>query len=119
LGFRLPRSEERGRQIAAELDRIRALLARTDVERAILFGSAARGRLHSGSDIDLILVRPTRERFAERLRWAYETLQPRLAMDILVYTPEELEELARTRGFLCRALAEGTVIYDARAAAPG
>lgn len=37
------------------------------VRKAILFGSAARGEVLEGSDIDLILVRDTAERYLDRV----------------------------------------------------
>jgi predicted nucleotidyltransferase len=61
-------------------------------KKAYLFGSAARKDFSAGSDIDLIIVKETDEKFVRR---AFEfedlfELYPRL--DILVYTPVEFSE---------------------------
>jgi hypothetical protein len=49
----------------------------------------------------------------ERLERAYTLLQPRVAMDIVVYTEEEIEDLKDANPFVKRALTEGVVVYEA------
>ena len=62
-----------GRPDATELRQVLDAIAEAvDPERIILFGSAARGTMHAGSDIDLLVVkrnrRPARSRVAALLR---------------------------------------------------
>ena len=57
------------------------------IKKIILFGSVARGDVHRGSDLDLIIVQETDEKFLSRLEPFYR--DARIAMDILVYTPGE------------------------------
>jgi len=102
----------RRRQLDAELQRIVRVLPQLGVQRAILFGSLARGDVGGVSDLDLILVVETRERFLERCARFYRALEPTVGMDILVYTPDEFEAMRRRR-FLRHALADGKVIYEA------
>lgn len=79
------------------------------IKRIILFGSVARGDIHRGSDLDLIIVQETNKKFLSRLEPFYR--DARIAMDILVYTPEEFA--AMTGGvFLKNALRDGVVIYE-------
>jgi uncharacterized protein len=104
--------ERRRRQLDAELTRIVAALPRLGVARAIVFGSVARGDVSGGSDLDLILVAASRQRFIDRCTAFYRALAPPIGVDLLVYTPEELATL-RERPFLRRALAEGRVVYEA------
>ena len=66
------------------------------VRRAIFFGSLARGDVGGQSDLDLIFIADTRERFPERCRRFYEALAPRVGMDVLVYTLEEFEAMRGT-----------------------
>jgi predicted nucleotidyltransferase len=82
--------------------------------RVIVFGSFARGDTHEGSDLDLIVVKDTDERFFDRIGRVREATFG-LGLDVrpLVYTPAELEDmLARGNSFLETILAEGVVAYD-------
>jgi len=86
--------------------------------RVIVFGSFARGDTHEGSDLDLIVVKETDERFLDRIGRVRDACLD-IAVDVqpLVYTPAELEEmLANGNSFLETALAEGVVRYERNAA---
>ena len=89
--------ERRRRRLEAELERIVTALPGLGVRRAILFGSLARGDVGGRSDLDLILIVDSQARFPERCRRFYETLEPRVGMDILVYTPDEFEAMRHGR----------------------
>jgi predicted nucleotidyltransferase len=78
------------------------------------FGSYARGEPSRHSDVDLILVKQTKKRFLDRYDGLLRDLcaaLPGLAIDALIYTPEEFEDLRRKR-FLARAIQEGKLIYE-------
>jgi uncharacterized protein len=97
---------------AALRQRLGPALRKAGVRPAILFGSCARGAQSRRSDVDLILVMDTSDRFLkrhDRVRGVYECLRG-IPTDILIYTPDELHRMAH-RPFLRRALAEGKVIY--------
>ncbi len=94
--------------------RLLPVFQRHQIVRAILFGSMARGEASRRSDVDLILVQRTAKRFLDRYdRLLYELnlALPDVAVDALIYTPEELAQMARRR-FVARALREGQVIYE-------
>ena len=62
-------------------------------EKIILFGSWAWGTPHEDSDVDLLIVVESDKPRMERQREVDALLSHReIAMDILVYTPHELEE---------------------------
>ena len=64
-------------------------------ERVILFGSHARGDATEDSDVDLLVVAPTKERFFERMasvRRFIRDLREGLAVSPIVLTPGELEK---------------------------
>lgn len=98
-------------ELKAELDRIVNRLENDpSVCLVLLFGSLARGDARDHSDIDLIVVKETEKRFLDRLDEFYD--DAREAMDVLVYTPQEFEEM-KQRPFVKRALKEGRILYEA------
>lgn len=104
------------RALAAALRRIVAALARRpEVERAILFGSYAEGRADLFTDLDILVVVDTPLDFLARTAEMYRYPCGPVDMDLLVYTPEELER-NRERGFIRQVLEKGKVIYEKRAA---
>ena len=112
MGYRLYPNAERQKKLEEELHRVVPILAKHDVDRIILFGSLGRGEVGSASDIDLIVVKKTEKRFLDRIEEITNLIEPMCAIDILVYTPEELERLLSTNSFLKRALKEGRTIYE-------
>ena len=93
-------------------DRLRPVLERHGVSKAVVFGSWARGDVSRRSDLDLLLVQETTKRFLERYDGLlYELAQavPGMDLDVFVYTPEELERLA-DRPLIANALREGRVV---------
>ena len=95
-----PGSMERKQLLERELARyLRVLAKEGDSERVIVFGSLATGKVQPWSDIDLVIVQKTSLPFLQRLRRVRRLLRPRVGTDILVYTPEEYEQLRRERTF--------------------
>jgi len=97
-------------------ERLTPVFRQYGIEKAIVFGSVARGEPSPRSDVDLILVQPTGKRFFDR----YEGLQrdltkafPFAPVESLVYTPEELRQMQQRR-FIAKALNEGRVIYESK-----
>jgi predicted nucleotidyltransferase len=105
--------EKRRHKLEKELDRAVDELKRMGVERIILIGSMAEGDIGPFSDIDLMVVMRTQARFLDRLKDAYSRIQPTVAMDILIYSPQELDELREDSAFVSHALATGRVLYAA------
>ena len=102
---------------SSEVDEIRTQLAPTlrelGVGKAILFGSISRGTGSRRSDIDLLLVVETEERFFDRYQH-FEKIYAKLkgkSVDMLIYTPSELERIAH-RPFIRKILAQGKTIYE-------
>ena len=97
-----------------------AIRVAADPQRILLFGSQARGEARADSDVDLLVV-------LERERWAhastYEEMsrlhamipRPNVAVDVLVFTPEEVEDYRTARNsVVARALKDGVVLYERR-----
>ena len=90
-----------------------ASLEEYDLQRVILFGSWARGDEDEYSDLDLVIIKETQERFLDRLARVYDLVKPTFAMDVLVYTPQEFAEMQeRNNYFIEMVLKEGVVIYE-------
>jgi predicted nucleotidyltransferase len=104
--------------LTEELNRFVARLAEDpSCRRAILFGSLASGgageALTEASDIDLIVIQETDVPFWRRIVAMRRWLEPRLATDLLVYTPQEYEQLCRDRPWFCdEVTAKGRVVYE-------
>lgn len=93
---------------------IRTIVNKFDPERVVLFGSHARGQETEESDLDLFVEmetdRPPPERAIEVS--AAFGLRP-WSMDVVVYTPAEVERLKKVRGTLLSTIeAEGKVLYE-------
>src|SRR3989441_5063602 len=93
-----PVVEERGLRLERELHRMTDVLIREyEPEKLILFGSAAQGELHEWSDLDLVVIKRTDKPLLERIEEVLRLVRPKVGLDVLVYTPEEMEGLVADR----------------------
>lgn len=93
---------------------LQTIVARFQPRRVILFGSHARGDAGPESDLDLFVEMETAERPPER-SVAVAALFPlhRRPLDIVVYTPAEVERLRGIHGTLLSTIeAEGKLLYE-------
>jgi predicted nucleotidyltransferase len=114
MPFRLGLAEKRNDVLQKELERILPLLIKLGVKKIILFGSLSVGKVHRSSDIDLVVVRESNQRFLDRLDEIYRAVKPNYGIDFFVYTPEEFKEMSVKNPFLRRALKEGRLLYEVR-----
>jgi len=75
---------------------VKELKDRFDCE-IYLFGSFAKGEVHEGSDIDLIIVGDFKERFFERIGIILDMTD---LLTELVYTREEFEAMKKENPFI-------------------
>ena len=98
---------------SSTIDRIVSDLMAYAPEKIILFGSAARGDADEYSDLDLIVVKNTDQRFVRRLVDVTAYLPRDMSIDVLVYTPKELRDMVESGNpFIEGALSDGKVLYD-------
>ena len=82
-------------------------------ERVILFGSAARGDVGPHSDVDLLVVKDGANRRNLSARIRRNLYGVRVAVDVIVATPDDLERFKDSHGLdIKTALQEGTVVYE-------
>lgn len=100
--------------LESELARyIRILHEEYAPQRVLLFGSMVSGEVEEWSDIDLVIIKETEQKFLDRTREVMALLQPRVGVDILVYTPQEFEQLQRERAFVREEIVtKGKVLYE-------
>ncbi len=93
---------------------VKPILQKYQIQKAILFGSFAKGRQTQKSDVDLILIQKTEERYFKRFEGILSDLYTKIrGRDIegFIYTPEEMTRIG-DRIFIKQALQEGKVIYE-------
>lgn len=83
-------------------------------ERIILFGSYAYGKPKDESDLDILVIMNSELPRYRRSISIYSCLAGLLIpKDILVYTPEEIEEWSEVpQAFITTAIRKGKVIYE-------
>jgi len=109
-------ASERSEQIRRFLDYLRGQIV---VEKAILYGSSARGPTHVESDIDLAVLSPdfagldlfSRLRLLLRAAWkaGTEWIEP------IGYTPQEFDA-SQSGTFVEEIKSHGVIVYDVAAA---
>lgn len=108
---------ERHQQLALELQRVlNLLLSQYHPDRIILFGSLVSGEIHPWSDIDLVIIKSTSRRFADRLVDVALLCDSDVGLDCLVYTPQEFDQMvAAGNPFIREVLKTGQVLYERQA----
>lgn len=87
-------------------------------EKIILFGSAARGEVKPGSDIDYFIVKNSknpRHRKAVDIFYLLSGLDREYPVDFIVFTPSELKQRLELGDFFVKnILEEGKILYERR-----
>ena len=104
-------SAQREGALRREVERYAGLMPTLGVERAIVVGDLARGEVGPATPLQLVVVTATDAPFARRADFFYAHLEPRVALDVTVYSPDEFERLAGSDGPAGRLLASGEPIH--------
>lgn len=108
-------SLNRKTRLEQELKRIMEIIVREyKPQRVILFGSLAQGDVREWSDIDLAIVKDTQQRFIKRIGEVFQLTRPHLALNVVVYTPQEVDQMEREGHYFWRdeITGKGKVLYD-------
>lgn len=93
---------------------VQRIVAVTQPEKIILFGSYAYGRPAKISDVDiLVIMKSDRPRYKRAVPIYKELAGLLIPKDILVYTPQEVEEWADVpQSFITTIIRKGKVVYE-------
>ncbi|MFH7835457.1 MAG: nucleotidyltransferase domain-containing protein [Candidatus Aenigmatarchaeota archaeon] len=96
------------------LTRIIECIKKYNPEKIILFGSGAYGELDEYSDFDFVVIKNTDKRFLERLIEVAKLIDNDLGkVDVLVYTPDEFEDMVKAGNpFIKEVLEKGKIVYE-------
>jgi predicted nucleotidyltransferase len=82
-------------------------------QKVVLFGSHARGTPHADSDVDVLVIMPTRNTLDQAARISL-AIDPPFPLDIIVRTPAAMRwRLAAGDSFLREITEQGKVLYEA------
>lgn len=76
-------------------------------QKVILFGSYAYGNPNSDSDIDLLVIMNTKERFSKqavKIRVAIDEMLPEKSIDIIVRSPEYINQRVDNNDFFIKEI---------------
>src|SRR5712671_829412 len=104
----------RGAEIPRRLIRrfARQVAERFQPEKIILFGSYAYGTPHADSDVDILVVMPTRNQLDQAVKIEL-ACDPPFPLDILVRTPKNMKwRLEEGDSFLREITSKGKILYE-------
>src|SRR5438552_10849569 len=93
----------------------RAIAERFQPDKIILFGSYAYGRPHEESDVDLLVIMPTRNATDQAIRIDLTFERP-FSLDVHVRTPYQIKQALKESDcdwFLREVMERGKVLYEA------
>ena len=103
-----------GVNLKNEIESITAqIIKKYGPEKIILFGSAAKGELHSESDADFLIIKKDTPLYgADRIREISKIIKRDIPVDFLIYRPDEFDKrLSMGDPFLKSIIKEGKVLY--------
>jgi predicted nucleotidyltransferase len=103
-----------GVNLKNEIENITAqIIKKYAPEKIILFGSAAKGELHSESDADFLIIKKDTPLYgADRIREISKIIKRDIPVDFLIYRPDEFDKrLSMGDPFLKSIIKEGKVLY--------
>jgi uncharacterized protein len=91
----------------------RQIIEKYHPSKIILFGSAAKGDLGPDSDADFLIIKKDTPLYGlDRIRQLSRMIERNIAIDLIVYRPEEVEERLRLGDpFLKSIMQEGKILY--------
>jgi predicted nucleotidyltransferase len=104
----------RGADVPAAVIRryVREVARQFDPEKVILFGSHAYGKPHAGSDVDILVVMPTRNELDQAFKIRLAVTAP-FPMDLIVRTPANIMRRLKDGDLFHTQIAtKGKILYE-------
>jgi uncharacterized protein len=96
-----------------EIESLLEQLKQYQPEKVILFGSYARGDYNEASDIDVLIIKDTDQKFTKRIDEVMDLCEDSPKIEPLVYTPREIEEMVKNENdFIRTVMSEGVVLFE-------
>jgi uncharacterized protein len=90
----------------------RQVAERFQPDKIILFGSHAYGTPHTDSDVDILVIVPTRNQLDQAVKISL-AIDPPFPLDVIVRTPHAMRwRLAEGDSFLREVMSKGKVLYE-------
>ncbi len=120
-GFRPFRIKGGDKQVKKYIEDLRAQIVRAaQPQKIILFGSYAYGQPHEDSDIDLLVIMPFEGGPHQQAFNIRRQIDPPMAMDLLVRSPEYVAQRLAWGDFFMREIVEqGKTLYESEHAGIG
>ncbi len=98
-----------GKEISEVRKLVKSVRRKITVDRAIVFGSRARGNNLQDSDLDLIIVSGNFRGifFTDRPKFIYPYWKARVPLEVICLTPEEFDEKRREITIIREAVRDG------------
>jgi predicted nucleotidyltransferase len=81
-----------------------------DAKKVILFGSYAYGTPEKGSDVDLFIIMDTKISVREQAFFIRRELKESIPIDIIVRTPEQVEERIKLGDFFIKKIMNDGIV---------
>ncbi len=107
----LQRKKERKARLQEALESLVSQLKNLGALKIIVFGSFARDQVDVNSDLDLFVLMPSTKTGKEWMDIIYDTVERKVASDIIVYNDEEFRERLPVSTFL-QNVVKGKVVYE-------
>src|SRR5476651_79850 len=90
----------------------RSIVEKFHPEKIILFGSYAYGTPHVDSDVDILVIMPTRNQLDQAAKISID-IDPPFPLDIIIRTPHNMQwRLAEGESFLREITSKGKILYE-------
>lgn len=107
----LRKKNDRKARLQEALGSIVSQLASLGALKVIVFGSFAQDTVDVNSDLDLFVLMPSTRTGKEWLGFIYDTVERKVASDIVVYNDKEFNERLPSSVFLQNVM-KGKVVYE-------